>query len=197
MTKSMLDDTPKGPREAQHESQLGIARNPAESERFQLPIPRDDVVFEPESQRLPREERLPFSEYLQQTPWAYVLAAPLIYGMVIPLVVLDVSATFYQHVCFRIWGIPRLRRLDYLVVDRQHLGYLNAFERLHCVYCAYATQLIEYAREINARTEQFFCPIKHARRTPDPHRRTQRFFGYGDGRAYAQGLNRMREDWGE
>jgi hypothetical protein len=135
--------------------------------------------------------------YLRQTPLAYVLVAPFIYGMMIPLLILDLSATLYQHVCFRVWGIPRLHRLDYLVIDRHRLPYLNAFEKLNCVYCSYATQLIEYAREINARTEQFFCPIKHARRTLDPHRRTEGFFEYGDAGAYRRNLELIRRDWGK
>jgi hypothetical protein len=197
MAKSVRDEAPNRLREAQPESQLGIARRLAEPERFHDPIQRGDVAFEAEVQRLPRRGCPAFLEYLQQTPLAYVLAAPLIYGMIIPLLILDASATLFQQVCFRIWGIPRLRRLDYLVIDRHRLAYLNAFERLNCVYCGYATQLIEYAREINARTEQFFCPIKHARRTLDPHRRTQRFFDYGDARAYVQDLDTRREDWDE
>ena len=111
------------------------------------------------------------------------------------LLILDVSATVYQYVCFFVYGIPRVRRSDYLVIDRHRLPYLNAFEKLHCVYCSYANQLIEYAREINSRSEQFFCPIKHARRTLDPHHRTERFFGYGDARGLFQNLETMRNDW--
>ena len=86
--------------------------------------------------------------------------------MALPLVVLDLSATVYQYVCFFAYGIARVRRSAYLVIDHHRLPYLNSFEKPHCVYCSYANQVIAYAREIIARSEQFFCPIKHARRTP-------------------------------
>lgn len=134
--------------------------------------------------------------YFRQTRPIYLLGAPIIYSMTLPLLLLDLSATVYQHVCFRIYGIPRLRRLDYLVLDRHRLPYLNAFEKLHCIYCSYANQVIAYAREIIARSEQFFCPIKHGRRILDPHERSQRFFQYGDAQAYSQNLLTMRKDWG-
>ena len=155
------------------------------------------IVFAHWAGRMSGQHRPSVWQYFRTTRFAYVLAAPVIYGMAVPLLILDVSATVYQYVCFSVYGIPRVRRSDYLVFDRHRLPYLNAFEKLHCVYCSYANQLVEYAREINARSEQFFCPIKHARRTLDPHHRTERFFDYGDARAYLQNLETMRKDWDE
>jgi hypothetical protein len=43
--------------------------------------------------------------------------------------------------------------------DRRKLAYLNAIEKLNCDY---ANGILTYAREIASRTEQFWCPIKHA-----------------------------------
>ena len=145
---------------------------------------------------LHRERRKGLLRYLREAPIAFILSAPLIYGMLIPLVALDLGVTIFQHVCFRIYGIPRVRRGDYLVIDRHQLGYLNAIERLNCVYCGYSNQLIEYAREVAGRTDQFWCPIKHARRTPDPHQRTGRFADYGDAESYGARLDALRKDWG-
>ncbi len=153
------------------------------------------LAFAPSARRLSPQQRPSVWEYFRTTRFAYLLGAPVIYGMAVPLLIFDVLATVYQYVCFFVYGIPRVRRSDYLVIDRHRLPYLNAFEKMHCVYCSYANQLIEYAREINARSEQFFCPIKHARRTLDPHHRTVRFFEYGDARAYSQNLETMRNDW--
>jgi hypothetical protein len=153
------------------------------------------VAVAPAARRMLHPERPRLWQYLRTTRFAYVLAAPVVYGMAVPLVILDVSATVYQYVCFFIYGIPRLRRSDYFVLDRHRLPYLNPLEKLHCLYCSYANQLIEYAREINARSEQFFCPIKHARRTLDPHHRSERFVDYGDGQAYFRKLETMRKDW--
>lgn len=154
-----------------------------------------EVTFTPRVGRPLRHQRPSIWQYLKTTRLVYLLGAPVIYGMVVPLLVLDAWATVYQHLCFRIYRIPRVRRVDYLVFDRHRLPYLNPIEKLHCLYCSYANQLMAYTREINGRSEQFFCPIKHARPTLDPHHRTARFFDYGDGRAYVQHLDTMRKDW--
>jgi hypothetical protein len=93
-----------------------------------------------------------------------VLTAPVIYAVIVPLVLLDLFVTIYQRVCFPVYGIPKVNRGDYLIFDRHHLAYLNALEKLNCAYCSYANGLIAYVREIAGRTEQYWCPIKHARR---------------------------------
>jgi hypothetical protein len=168
------------------------------SQRACVPTPVtriEEAAPDPRERGIPRGQRPPFWRYLRETRPIYVLGAPVIYGMAVPLMVLDLSATVYQHLCFRIYGIPRLRRLDYLVLDRHGLPYLNLIEKLHCLYCSYANQVIAYAREIIARSEQFFCPIKHARPILDPHRRTGKFVRYGDAQAYFQNLLTIRRDW--
>jgi len=109
-----------------------------------------------------------------------LITAPAIYAMALPLAVLDFFLTLFQASCFPIYGIAGVRRADYIAFDRHHLGYLNVIERFHCEYCAYANGLIAYATEIAARTEQYFCPIKHARKVLGAHRHYARFLAYGD-----------------
>lgn len=108
------------------------------------------------------------------------ITAPVIYGMIIPLVFLDIFVSFYQASCFPIYGIAKARRADYIVFDHQHLAYLNIIEKAHCLYCSYANGLIAYALEITARTEQYFCPIKHANKVLGAHARYIQFLDYGD-----------------
>ena len=43
--------------------------------------------------------------------------------------------------------------------------------------------------------EQYWCPIKHARRVLGTHARYAHFLDYGDGRAYRQELEKLRRDW--
>ena len=50
------------------------------------------------------------------------------------------------------------------LLDRHTLQYLNAIEKANCTFCTYANGVIAYVREVAARTEQFWCPIKHAQR---------------------------------
>ncbi len=126
-----------------------------------------------------------------------LLTAPVIYSGVIPFLLLDLFLWVYQSTCFPIYGIPRVRRSEYLVFDREDLPYLNVIERFNCFYCAYANGLAAYARDIAARTEQYWCPIKHARRIRAAHDRYPRFFEYGDAESYRKGLERLRKEYEE
>jgi hypothetical protein len=146
---------------------------------------------------LQRRYRQGLVRYILGSPIQHILTAPVIYAMIVPVALLDLCFTLYQQICFRAYGIPRVRRSEYLVVDRHQLSYLNALEKLNCVYCGYANGILAYAREIAARTEQFWCPIKHARRAGGAHLRSERFFEFGDAEAYRQGLQRIRGQWEE
>ncbi|MGP0054248.1 MAG: hypothetical protein ACLQUM_11975 [Steroidobacteraceae bacterium] len=125
---------------------------------------------------------------------AMILTAPVIYSLIIPLMLLDLFAALYQAACFPVYGIPRVQRRDYLAFDRGQLVYLNAIERINCEYCAYANGLIAYVREIASRTEEYWCPIKHARRVLGVHARYGGFLDYGDGDAYRHELERLRSE---
>ena len=126
-----------------------------------------------------------------------VLTAPLIYAGWIPFLLLDLFVTVYQAICFPIYRIPKVRRSDYLVFDREDLPYLNLIEKFNCFYCSYGNGVAAYFREVAARTEQYWCPIKHARRIRDAHQRYPRFFEYGDAEAFREGLERLRKEYEE
>ena len=121
-----------------------------------------------------------------------LLTAPLIYGLAVPFAFLDLCITLYQALCFPVYGIAKTDRSAYIVLDRKHLGYLNVFERFHCAYCSYANGLLAYACEIAARTEQYFCPIKHAHKILGTHARYNRFLDYGEAEAYEAKLEAFR-----
>jgi len=125
-------------------------------------------------------------KHLRTTRWLVILSSPLIYACVLPFLMLDLSVALYQLVCFPIYGIPKVRRKDYLVFDRGRLAYLNTIEKVGCIYCSYANGLLAMITEIAARTEQHFCPIKHAHRLVQTHSRYARFLPYGDAKAYRQ-----------
>jgi hypothetical protein len=127
-------------------------------------LERGRAFFEEEVLRRHRELRTRLSTYLLNARPLVVLTAPVIYVVIVPLVLLDLFVTIYQRVCFPVYGIPKVNRGGYLIFDRHHLAYLNALEKLNCAYCSYANGLIAYVREIAGRTEQYWCPIKHARR---------------------------------
>lgn len=123
-----------------------------------------------------------------------LLTAPIIYGMIIPLLLFDLAVTFYQTTCFPVYGIPRVKRSEYIVFDHQYLAYLNIFEKVNCLFCSYANGLVAFAREITARTEQYFCPIKHARKMAGTHARYSQYLKYGDATNLQPRLEQLRND---
>lgn len=122
-----------------------------------------------------------------------LITGPIIYAMIIPLLVTDLFVSFYQLTCFPIYGIKKVRRTDYIIFDRQNLSYLNFIEKFHCTYCAYGTGMIAYISEIVARTEQYFCPIKHARKVLSTHTRYSRFLDFGEAESYEVKLEEYRQ----
>lgn len=121
-----------------------------------------------------------------------LITGPIIYSMIVPLLLLDLCVSFYQATCFPIYQISKVRRGDYIVFDRQQLEYLNFIEKFHCTYCAYANGLMAYMSEIVGRTEEYFCPIKHARKVLGNHSRYARFLAFGEAADYAVNLEQYR-----
>lgn len=135
--------------------------------------------------------------FLLRSRLLVALTAPVIYAGWIPFLLLDAFVTLYQAICFPIYRIPRVRRADYLVFGREHLPYLNIIEKFNCLYCSYGNGVAAYTREVAARTEQYWCPIKHARRVMAAHERYPKFFDYGDAEAFQRGLERLRQQYGD
>ncbi|MDJ0833248.1 MAG: hypothetical protein QNJ69_06965 [Gammaproteobacteria bacterium] len=196
MRSSALDEILQRLQQAQTELEQELDRLLDEKrQQFQYHLKRRRVVFEKSMRRWQKQFRTNAWAYLRDAPLPFILSSPLIYGMVIPLALLDLTITVYQQVCFRIYRIPLVKRSDHLIIDRHHLAYLNVIEKFNCIYCGYANGLLSYAREISARTEQYWCPIKHARRKADEHPRYPKFFDYGDAEAYGEGLQDLRRNW--
>ena len=124
-----------------------------------------------------------------------ILTAPFIYAVIIPFVLLDLFVSVYQAVCFPVYGIPKARRRDYIAIDRNKLRYLNALEGFNCLYCSYGNGVLAYAVEVAGRTEQHWCPIRHARRVQNAHDRYAHFLPYGDAAAYRAEIEKVRCDF--
>lgn len=150
------------------------------------------VTFEKAIRELHRRLQMGLFAWLRTSRWQSVVSAPIIYSMIVPFVLFDLWLTVYHAVCFPLYGIPKVKRSDYLAVDRRHLDYLNVFEKLNCMYCGYANGLLAYAREITSRTEQYWCPIKHARKLLGQHPRCERFIDYGDSHDFHARLEQFR-----
>ena len=195
MLNSSVDDILKRLQSLQADLESEIDRLLSEKRaQFDYTLEQGRVRFEQGMRALHRRQRVGLWAYLRAARLGHVVTAPVIYSLVIPFVLLDIMATIYQQLCFRVYGLPRVVRVDYFVFDRQHLAYLNAVEKLNCLYCGYGNGVISYVREIAARTEQYWCPIKHAQRTRDPHRLVQQFLDYGDAEGYKTQLQEIQKE---
>jgi hypothetical protein len=132
------------------------------------------------------------SRYLKESEIQNILTIPFIWSCLIPALFMDAIVSLFQAVCFPIYKIPKVKRSSYIVIDRHSLSYLNGIEKLNCMYCGYFNGLIAYIREIAGRTEQYWCPIKHARRTSGFHSRYSKFLEYGDAESYRKELDKVR-----
>ena len=136
-----------------------------------------------------------FIDYVRDSTFLILLTGPVIWSCLIPVALLDLVISIYQAVCFPIYGIPKVKRREYVMLDRRHLAYLNWVEKLNCEYCGYANGVLAYASEIAARTEQHWCPIKHALRMKSMHNRYRYFFDYGDAEHYRQQIEVVRRSF--
>ena len=121
-----------------------------------------------------------------------IITAPLIYLCLIPTIFMDAVVTLYQKVCFPLYEIPLVRRKDYVVIDRYKLEYLNFSKKINCAYCGYFTGVISYVQEIAGRTEQYWCPIKHAKKIKNSHNCYSKFMDYNDAKSYQDNFVKIR-----
>jgi len=161
-------------------------------EEFQYKIRKRKIIFEEEVLRIQATFSRGLVKYILGARPLNILSAPVIYLMIMLAFLVDACVTLYQFVCFPIYGIPKVKRLEHVVLDRHYLGYLNVIERFNCDYCSYFNGLASYISEIGARTEQYWCPIKHASGKARPHARYHHFVDYGDAEAYRAGITELR-----
>ena len=163
-----------------------------QQERLHYRIDGSRIRFEENLRRIHHDLKTGVFAWLRESEWRNIVTAPFIYSMIIPFVALDIFLFIYQSICFPLYRIPKVKRSTYVIIDRHHLGYLNIIEKLNCTYCGYADGLLAYARQILSRTEMYWCPIKHARKVLDPHRRYARFPDYAAGEDYAAEVIALR-----
>lgn len=175
--------------ERELEGELAGAR-----ERWRYRIDKGRVRFERDARTAHRLLKQSIPRFIRESSPANLLTAPIIYSLVVPVAILDLWITVYQRLCFPVYGIARVRRSGYIVIDRHHLAYLNGIEKLNCMYCSYANGVFGYVREIAGRTEQYWCPIRHAQRIRSPHAHYHEFVEFGDAKGYHKRLPLLRAE---
>jgi hypothetical protein len=138
-----------------------------------------------------------FVRYLYRARPFRFLTAPMLWFCILPIGFIHLSAIVFKFVCFPVFGIPFVRARDYIAMDRHRLGYLGTVAKLNCAYCGYVNGVLAYVTEIAGRTEQYWCPIKHALRLKAVHKRYAHFLDYGDAEQFRRRFERVRHDFGD
>ncbi len=174
--------------EAEIDAELDESRD-----RLRYRIERGRIRFDREVLARHRAAKVRLREFLGAARPMVILTAPVIYSLILPFALLDLFVSLYQAICFPVYGIAKVRRADHIAFDRQHLAYLNGLQKLNCVYCGYCNGLISFVREVAGRTEQYWCPIKHARRMAGRHEQYGDFVAYGDAEGFREESEGLRE----
>jgi len=153
------------------------------------------IFFEEEARKYQQKFMVRVAPYVLNASLLNILTVPFIWACIVPAFFLDATASVYQWICFKVYKIPTVKRSEYIIIDRHNLSYLNTIEKINCVYCGYFNGLIAYVQEIAARTEQYWCPIKHARKVAAMHSRYHKFLEYGDCKDYQQRLKALRQNF--
>ncbi len=167
----------------------------ARQEEFLYKIKGKKVYFEEATRKQHKILMNKLHSYIFHAELFNILTVPLIWFCLFPAFFMDFAVSVFQAACFPVYGIPKVKRGDYIVIDRHSLSYLNGIEKLNCIYCGYFNGLIAYVQEIAARTEQYWCPIKHARRVSNIHSRYHKFFEYGNAQEYKNRKEKVRRDF--
>ncbi|MDH4230847.1 MAG: hypothetical protein OEW04_02330 [Nitrospirota bacterium] len=164
-------------------------------EELRYKIRKGKVIFDEEFLQIQGKYSFPIVRYVLGARLTVLLTAPVIYAMFLPAVFMDFGISVYQMICFRVYGIPKVRRDVHFFFDQHYLKYLNSIEKMNCIFCSYFNGLASYISEIAARTEQYWCPIKHASGSSKRHSRYHHFVDYGDAEAYRLRLAEIRNKY--
>lgn len=167
------------------------------SEEFSYTLQNKRIKFTEEVITEHQQQVKKLSAYILQAPLRHILTAPVIWSLIVPAVFLDLMVTLYQLICFPVYNIPKVKRSDHIIIDRHFLKYLNIIEKMNCLFCSYFNGLIAFVQEVAARTEQYWCPIKHARNLAAVHSRYKNFIDYGNAEEYRKDFQKIRRDFSD
>lgn len=162
-------------------------------QRLKYRLDKRKIIWEEKALQAQKDFKEGVFKFFRNSNILFMISSPVIYALIVPLVLLDLFITVYQTLCFPLYGINKVKRSDYLVIDRHNLAYLNIIEKINCTYCGYGNGVLAFGMEIASRTEEFWCPIKHARKVKDVPHRYHKYANFGDAEKYRQKIKQMRE----
>lgn len=102
-----------------------------------------------------------YKKYYRSRFIRHWISVPFIWMLIVPGLFFDVCLEIYHRLCFPLYGLKTVDRSEYIHMDRHKLKYLRLGDKINCLYCGYMNGLLHYACEIAARTEKYWCGIKH------------------------------------
>jgi len=160
------------------------------SEKYGFSFSGKKIVFLKEFRLRNLHFKMPAWKYAIPQNIRHCLSLPFIYMMIVPALILDAFISLYHAVAFPLYHIPKVKRKDFIVYDRQFLDYLNWIQKAHCIYCTYVNGLFAYSLEIAARTERYWCPIKAAHKPKFHHGWYSEFADYGNPEEWNEKFNK-------
>ena len=159
------------------------------AKKYGFTVHQGKVVFLAKFKKRNRQFKVPVWQDVLSQSIRHLFSLTFIYMMIIPAVILDIFISVYHFVAFPLYGIPKVKRKDFIVYDRRFLDYLNVMQKVHCLYCSYVNGLFAYSMEIAARTERYWCPIKAASKPRVNHGWYNEFADYGNPEEWREKVN--------
>ena len=150
------------------------------SGKYGFSVRKRTVVFIERFNERNKTFRIPAWKYVVPKNIRHVMSIPFIYMMIVPSVLLDLFISLYNITALPLYHIPKVKRKEHFIYDRQFLSYLNVIQKVNCVYCSYVNGLFSFSSEIAARTERYWCPVKAAHRPKTYHYWYKDFADYGN-----------------
>lgn len=138
------------------------------------------VLFADEVKASQASCAVPVMPLLREAALCNLLSAPLTWFCLLPLALLGQVVSCCRALCLPIYGILQVRRGVRIIMNRSRINSLNSREKINCACCSCLIGGIAFLQEVAGRTEQYWCPIKHARRIGSRHNRYAKLFEYGD-----------------
>ncbi len=161
------------------------------AKKYGFSISKRRIIFLKKFNDRNRSLRIPTWRYAVPRNIRHFVSIPFIYMMIVPAVILDMFLSIYNTVALPLYHIPKVRRQDHFIFDRQFLAYLNTIQKINCIYCSYVNGLFSYASEIGARTERYWCPIKASHRPKYYHSWYKDFADYGSPEQWSEKFNQV------
>ncbi|WP_373017782.1 hypothetical protein [Thiomicrorhabdus sp.] len=91
-----------------------------QEDKFLYKTENHKVVFDEAALKKHKQQASNLFAYLAEVPILNFITFPVIWFGIFPALFMDLVVSIYQSICFRVYGIPRVKRSDYIVIDRHN-----------------------------------------------------------------------------